>query len=103
MASIGLVLSPLTWWNDMVVNVPLAYLIALPLSMLNEKLFLPGFVAGYWFTNLTGLVMLHWGAAGLMEKRYASLGIKKSLIISVAYSGVIILMVRLGWLTSPSL
>ncbi len=35
-AVIGYLLSPLSWWNDLFVNVPLAYLFALPFSLLHE-------------------------------------------------------------------
>jgi hypothetical protein len=103
LVSIGFILSPLTWWNDLIVNVPLAYLISAPVSMIDEKLFLPGFIIAYWLTNLLGLLMLHWGSLGLVKKQLAAPGIKHSLIISVIYSGIIILMVKLGWLASPSI
>jgi hypothetical protein len=102
LVSIGFILSPLTWWNDLIVNVPLAYLLSAPFSMIDEKLFLPCFVIAYWLTNLLGLLMLHWGSRGLLKKQHAVPGIKHSLIISVIYSGIIILMAKLGWLTSPS-
>lgn len=36
LVSIGLILSPLTWWNDLVINAPLAYLISAPFSMLDD-------------------------------------------------------------------
>ena len=102
LVSIGLILSPLTWWNDLVVNAPLAYLISAPFSMLDEKLFMPSFVIAYWLTNLLGLLMLHWGGRGLIKKQVAVPSIKQSLVISIVYSGVIYLMVKLGWLASPS-
>ena len=38
----GFILSPLSWWNDLLVNIPLAYLFSLPFSILDESLFLPG-------------------------------------------------------------
>jgi len=102
LVSIGLILSPLTWWNDAVVNVPLAYLMSAPFSMLNEKLFMPSFVTAYWLTNLLGLLMLHWGGRGLIKKKLAVPSIKQSLVISIVYSAVIFLMVKLGWLAPPS-
>jgi hypothetical protein len=72
-AAIGFVLSPLSWWNDVVVNVPLAYLFAWPFSAWDERLYVPAFVLGYWLTNIAGLVLLHKGIAGAVSDRKTSL------------------------------
>ena len=63
----GFILSPLTWWNDLVVNIPLAYLFSIPFTLLHDNLFLPSFVIGYWFTNLLGFInpFLYLLAGGL--------------------------------------
>jgi hypothetical protein len=100
--STGFLLSPLTWWNDLVVNVPLAYIFAIPFSLINEKLFLPAFVFGYWLTNLAGLLLMHWGAEGIVRNRKVQPGLKHSLLISIVYTLIIILMVSFGWLAPPS-
>jgi hypothetical protein len=102
MVTIGFILSPLTWWNDLVVNVPLAYLISLPFSLMHEKLFLPSFVLGYWLTNLLGFLLLHWGGEGLLHKDKPHPTIKQSLVISTLYTVIIIILVQLGWLAPPS-
>ena len=102
LVGIGFILSPLTWWNDLVVNVPLAYLIATPFSLISEKLFLPGFVVGYWLTNLLGFLLMHWGGRGLIKNQRTQLTIKHSLLISSIYTLIIIVMVLLGWLAPPS-
>ena len=99
---IGFILSPLTWWNDLVVNVPLAYLLSIPFSLIHEKLFLPNFIIGYWLTNLLGFVLLHWGSQGLIKSNVAVPNIKQSLIISFTYSAIIIMMVMFGWLAPAS-
>lgn len=100
--TIGFILSPLTWWNDLVVNVPLAYLISTPFSLISSELFLPAFIISYWLTNLTGFVLLHWGSQGLINNKYYTPNLKQSLIISFVYSTIIIIMVIVGWLESPS-
>ena len=102
LVALGFILSPLTWWNDLVVNVPLAYLISIPFSMIDEKYFLPGFIIGYWLTNLVGFLLLHLGGQGLIKNNYPDPGLKQSLVISLIYSAIIILMVMLGWLAPPS-
>ena len=98
----GFVLSPLTWWNDLVVNVPLAYLFSVPFSFLDESLFLPSFVLGYWLTNLLGFLLMHWGGEGLVYQKRPPFGIKRSLLVSLLYSIVVICLVLLGWLAPPT-
>ncbi len=100
--SVGFILSPLSWWNDLVVNVPLAYLFSLPFSLVSELLFLPSFVLGYWITNLLGFLLLHWGGEGLVYRSRRTISVKRSLLVSVVYSLVMIIFVLLGWLDPPS-
>ena len=99
-AAIGFVLSPLSWWNDLVVNVPLAYLFAWPLSAWDERLYVPAFVLGYLLTNIAGLVPLHKGIAGAVVDRKTSL--KWDLVMATGYSALIALIAWLGWLPSPT-
>ena len=99
---VGFMLSPLSWWNDAVVNVPLAYLFSLPFSLFSESMFLPGFVTGYWLSNLLGLLMMHWGGEGLLHHNHRSISLRRSLFISLGYSSVMIVLVLLGWIPPPS-
>ena len=46
--TVGFILSPLSWWNDAVVNIPISYLLSLPFSLVDERLYLPAFIAIYW-------------------------------------------------------
>lgn len=98
----GFILSPLSWWNDLLVNVPLAYLFSVPFSLIDERLFIPAFILGYWLTNLLGFLMLHWGGEGLIYRRRPTISVKRSLIISVVYSIIVIILVLLGWLAPPT-
>lgn len=99
-AAIGFVLSPLSWWNDLLVNVPLAYLFAWPFSAWNDRLYVPAFVLGYWLTNILGFVLLHKGVAGAVSDRKTSLN--WDLLMATAYSVLIALVAYLGWLPSPT-
>lgn len=101
LAFIGFVLSPLSWWNDLVVNVPLAYAFSIPFTLLNDRLFLPAFILGYWLTNVAGLILLHKGVSGAVNpnKRHSY---RSDVLISVAYTALIALLVLLGWLPSPT-
>jgi hypothetical protein len=106
LATTGYILSPVSWWNDMLVNVPLAYLFSWPFSLLHERMFLPAFVIAYWLTNLIGLMLLHIGIRGLVR-----IGCKKSqkptkslgyyTVVSLFYTFVILLCVWMEWIPSP--
>jgi hypothetical protein len=62
LAVVGYLLSPLSWWNDLFINIPLAYLFASLCGMLSASFFMPCMVLGYWLTNIAGLILLHKGA-----------------------------------------
>lgn len=98
----GFILSPLSWWNDLVVNIPLAYLFSLPFSIIDETLFLPSFVFGYWLTNLLGFLLMHWGGERLIYQKRRTISIKRSLFISLLYSVIVICLVLLDWLAPPT-
>lgn len=100
MAGLGWLLSPLSWWNDLVVNVPLAYLFSVPFSFIDERLYAPAFALGYWLTNVLGFVLLHKGVAGMLSKSKATL--RHDLVIATAYTIVIIVVAWVGWLPSPT-
>ncbi|USF89088.1 hypothetical protein [Candidatus Endoriftia persephone] len=102
LVTIGFILSPLSWWNDLVVNVPLGYAFAWPFSLINEQLFLPAFILGYWLTNLLGFLLLHWGSEGLLYQSRSTISIRRSLVVSVIYSVIVMLMVLFGWIASPT-
>lgn len=99
-AGLGWLLSPLSWWNDLVVNVPLAYLFSVPFSLIDERLYVPAFALGYWLTNVLGFVLLHKGVTGMVSKRKASL--RRDLVIATAYTIVIVVVAWAGWLPSPA-
>jgi hypothetical protein len=103
LAMIGFLLSPLSWWNDLVVNIPLAYAFSWPFSLLSVRLFLPAFVTGYWLTNLLGFVLLHRGLSGLLDKEQRSTwNVKRDLLVSAGYTLLILLCGLLGWIKSPA-
>ena len=100
-AIIGYILSPLSWWNDMFVNVPLAYAFSWIFTVLDQRLFLPAFVLGYWLSNLLGFILLHHGAAGLVEHRKSSMTLRHTIIVTIIYTLIIVVLAWLGWIPSP--
>ena len=86
----------------MVVNVPLAYVLSIPFAFINERMFLPVFVVGYWLTNIAGFILMHIGVAGLPNQQNRNGGIGRLLVIASIYSAIIILMVWLQWIPIPT-
>jgi len=101
LATIGFLLSPLSWWNDIFVNIPLAYLFATPFSLIKKDFFLPAFVVGYLLTNVLGLILMHHGLKGLFNKKKDNRKILKDVIIALIYTLLIILLVIFGVVKSP--
>lgn len=103
---VGFMLSPLSWWNDAVVNLPLAlvfaWLVGLvyrPASVTNSTAFNAMVILGYWLTNVIGFIMMHKGAQQALakeEKKYSGREILKDVIISVAYTALIVVLIKCG-------
>ena len=99
LAGIGFMLSPLSWWNDLVVNLPLALAFAWLVSFLHKPLFETALIVGYWLTNVLGLVLMHKGAQKIMseqDRKYSWRTLIKDLGISLAYTGLIMLLLKGG-------
>ena len=102
---IGYMLSPLSWWNDIFVNIPLAYVFALPFGFISRNLFLPAMVVGYWITNIIGLALMHHGVVNLVskeKKKYTRKELVKDLAVSLIYTIVIIILASFGLLKFPT-
>ena len=107
LATIGYVLSPLSWWNDAFVNLPIAYCIGLLGGLASPRLFSPAMIGGYWLTNIAGLVLLHRGIVGGSgdaeggRRRASRRQIIESLVVSTLYTILILLLVRQGIVRFP--
>lgn len=55
---LGWLLSPLTSWNDVFLNIPLSYVLAVAVKKIFNTDFVVTLVAAYWFTNILGIVMM---------------------------------------------
>lgn len=98
-ATIGFLLSPLSWWNDLLVNVPLALGFAWAISWFWPPAFATSFVLGYWLTNVAGLMLMQWGGASLFRKEGSVYSKKKllwDLFMALLYTALIVLLVNLG-------
>jgi hypothetical protein len=98
-ALIGFMLSPLSWWNDMVVNVPLALVFAWLASALYKPAFTVSLVVGYWLTNVLGFILMHKGAQQMLSeqgKKYSRRELAKDVGISLVYTLVIVALIKFG-------
>jgi len=101
---IGYLLSPLSWWNDIIINIPLAYAFAYPFGLISRKLFLPTMILGYWITNIAGLILLHRGVKDMVTEekvKYTKKNFAKDAVISLIYTAVVVVLVKIGWLKFP--
>jgi uncharacterized protein (DUF2062 family) len=99
LAFIGFMLSPLSWWNDLFVNVPLALAFAWLVSLPYPPAFTSSLVIGYWLTNIVGLVLLHKGAQKIVSdkpRRYSWRDLLRDVAISLLYTALIVALVKLG-------
>jgi hypothetical protein len=104
LAGVGFMLSPLSWWNDAFVNLPLAlvfaWIVSLPCTAsLRESVFNGAVVIGYWLTNVLGLVLMHKGAQAVVSKEktsYSRRDLIKDIGISLAYTLLIVLLIEWG-------
>jgi hypothetical protein len=100
LAFIGFLLSPLSWWNDAFVNIPVAYAAALLLSLADERLFVASFIGAYWATNVLGLALMHAGASRAAGRETRG-SLLQFIAISLAYTALILLLARMDFVRAP--
>ena len=99
LAFIGYMLSPLSWWNDMFVNVPLALAFAWVVSLFLPTAFGPAWIIGYWLTNVAGFILMHKGAQQMLPAQptpYSRKALLRDVAISLFYTAVIVGLVKSG-------
>jgi hypothetical protein len=71
---LGFMFSPLTWWNDLFINIPVAWgvswlflkWISLYVSVSKTSFYIV-FVFFYWITNIVGFALMHYSARKLLS------------------------------------
>jgi hypothetical protein len=93
----GFLLSPLSWWNDLVINIPLALGFAWGVSYFWHGAFEASLILGYWLTNVLGLVLMHKGAKLMLtsEVAYGWKALGRDAAIAMGYTLLIALLVWL--------
>jgi hypothetical protein len=99
LAFVGYMLSPLSWWNDLFVNVPLALAFAWLVSLFYKPIFAPALVLGYWLTNVLGFILMHKGAQKMLsdkQRPYSRRDLLRDVGISLLYTALIVALVKFG-------
>jgi hypothetical protein len=99
LAFIGYMLSPLSWWNDLFVNWPLALACAWVVSWFDKPAFTATLILAYWLTNVLGFVLMQKGGAKIFSPEdppYSWKCLCRDLAISLLYTLLILLLVKMG-------
>jgi len=103
---IGYMLSPLSWWNDLFFNLPIAYGFGYVVRWFVPEWFLPATVVGYWLSNVLGIVMMQFAATDMLfDKRSPNL--RRDLLIgfgtSTAYTVLVVALIYFHVIETPML
>ncbi|OKH33224.1 hypothetical protein NIES2119_23650 [[Phormidium ambiguum] IAM M-71] len=102
---IGFLLSPLSWWNDLFFNLPIAYGFGYLCSLLSPKLLLPCTIIGYWISCIAGILLMQAGVMDVFQDQSKERNFKKELLMgiatSTAYTLVILALLQLKILDTP--
>ncbi len=113
LSAAGFILSPVSWWNDLVINIPLAWVLAFPFGWISESLLYPAMVGSYWFTNILGMILLHKGLLGFYNTNYGIpepgisgirgffIRFRSDFFWSVVYTLLIAILMHFGWISFP--
>ncbi len=105
LVGIGYMLSPLSWWNDLFFNLPIAYLFAYCFKWIFPGSFVTLTIVGYWISNVLGILMMQFGATDvLFENRERNL--KKDVLVGVgtstAYTIAVVALLYFHILETPA-
>jgi hypothetical protein len=105
LALVGFLLSPLSWWNDIFVNFPIAYAIAMLFGIIDTRLFQPVFILAYWGTNVVGFILLQKGAKLVLNpddyRRGFQEGWHSTLKWGTIYTLLVVVLILTGVLEFP--
>jgi hypothetical protein len=101
---VGYLLSPLCWWNDLVINLPLALGFGYLASRPWPDALVPMTGVGYWLTNVVGFVLMQQGAVTALQKDEQGSkrqSLRNGLITSTVYTVAIVALIQLHILEMP--
>jgi hypothetical protein len=103
---VGYLLSPMSWWNDLFFNMPIAYGVGYVCSLFAKDSFIPCAIAGYWLSNILGIMLMQAGAMDMFQQSQER-NFKKELLTglasSTAYTLVILALIYFKIIDIPNL
>ncbi len=92
--TLGYLLSPLSWWNDLVFNLPIALGFGYVINVFVPDSLLWGTIAGYWLSNVAGMVLMQFGALDMLNqprqtRRDLLLGLGGSTLYTLVIAGLV--------------
>ena len=103
---IGYMLSPLSWWNDLFFNLPIAYGFGYLASWIAPDWFLPFTILGYWISNVLGIIMMQIGMTDIFWSNREK-NLRQDLLVglgsSTAYTALIVGLYYFHILETPTL
>jgi len=104
--TIGFLLSPLSWWNDLIINIPIAYFFSFLISLVIKNIFLESMVFFYWITNILGIFLIHYGINKISKNnlqyiKYSKTSLLKDIIFALLYTFLIVLLIKFNILRLP--
>jgi len=82
--TIGYLLSPVSLWDDLFVNVPISYVLALVVKHFSPSAFLPSLIIIYCLTNFIGFLCMRKGIKHMKQMKGGN--VKNEVIKDVAFS-----------------
>ena len=93
----GWLLSPLTTWNDVLINIPLAYIMARAVKAVFTLDMAVLTIIFYWVTNIAGLGMMYFSARRIAaESKIPKKSLLSIVVPMIIYSIIIIIIDRWG-------
>lgn len=98
---VGWLLSPLTAWNDILINIPLAYIFANITVFIWPFNFLATTIAWYWLTNAIGLIMMAASGQSLFRDRKNLAREAVILAVTIALYSVVLIALHFFGILKP--
>lgn len=104
LAAVGYLLSPLSFWNDLFINFPIAYVFAFGFGLIHESLFAPVMILVYWATNIAGFILIQKGIIRLKgdTHTYGRRELLRDTLFTTVYTLGIVLLIHLDIISFPS-
>lgn len=94
---IGWLLSPLTFWNDAFVNIPIAYILASLAYRVGRFDFVRSVLIFYWLSNILGIAIMYFTGRGILaDRKNLSQAIKITILTILIYSIILVLISNSG-------